>query len=73
MKKLSESGVGECTSCGAKTIEVAVYADYETGKERHCCRLCLFKTPWVYEDQTRLLLETIIYAANIIRMDSNKP
>ncbi len=74
MKLLHEVGVDECLSCGARAPDIAVYEDYE-GKKRQCCRMCAYKTPWMYtadNGSTQAVMETIIYVANVLRMDLRK-
>lgn len=73
MNEISKIGLGECLSCGAMALDVAVYQVSYEGIEKQCCRMCAYKTPWLYEDSLRTIMETMLYIGNVIRMDiSNK-
>lgn len=77
MKLIHTIGIGECTSCGANAPDVALYLETthgdDEGVERQCCRMCAYKQPWLYGgENTRAIMETILYVANVIRMDLRK-
>ena len=79
MKLLHEIGLGECLSCGAKALDVAIYLETsygdDEGTQHQCCKMCAYKTPWhygPYGSQTRVLMETALYIGNVIRMDMRK-
>ena len=69
MKHLYDIGLGECCSCGAMAIDVAKYKEFDSEIERQCCRMCAYKEPWKYNHIVRTMMETLLYVANIIRMD----
>ena len=77
MKIINEIGYADCSSCGAMCFDVALYEEEQQYEDirRRCCRMCAHKMPWqygAYGEQTRVLMETIIYTANVIRWDMKK-
>lgn len=68
MKELVKLEIGECDFCNTTAPEVTSFE--ESGDVFSYCRFCLFARPEKITDpRQRHLLETIIYIANVIRLD----